>query len=485
MIPYTLIVMVILAFVVVGAILAVVKRIRTCPSDQVLVKYGQVGGNSSAKTIHGGTTFIWPVIQGYRYLDLTPMMVDIGLEGALSKQNIRVNVPSRFTFGIGTTKELMNNAAERLLSLTTSEIEETAKDIIFGQLRATIATMDIEEINGDREKFESRVLDNIESELMKIGLRLINVNISDITDESGYIEALGQRAAAEAINKAKIEVAKQDRDGAVGAAEAKQDQRVRVADANAKAVTGENQAKAIEADSEASLRVAKAEANRLGDASEAVKGAAAEQEGYEAEKRSEETRAQRDRATQFADIVVPAEIERDRITTEAEGEKSKAVLAGQAEGEALRAKLGGEAEGRREILVKMADGLKSIVLAAGGQPDAAARLMIVDKIDAIVSAQATAISNIDFEKVVVYDGGNGNAVGDFLGGLTHALPSLHELAKMAGVELPDYLGQLTKSGSVTADSTAQTATAKKTTPEVAATTPDVPTLNVEKEGTVA
>lgn len=481
-IPYTLVVVVIFALVVVSAVLAVAKRIRTCPSNRILVKYGQVGGNSSAKTIHGGTTFIWPVIQGYSYLDLTPMMVDIELEGALSKQNIRVNVPSRFTFGIGTTEELMNNAAERLLSLTTPEIEETAKDIIFGQLRATIATMDIEEINGDREKFESRVLDSIESELMKIGLRLINVNISDITDESGYIEALGQRAAAEAINTAKIDVAKQDRDGAVGAAIAQQDQRVRVADANAKAITGENRAKAIEADSEASLRVAKAEAKRLGDASEAVKGAAAEQEGYEAEQRSEKARAQRDRATQFADIVVPAEIERDRVTTEAEGEKSKAVLAGQAEGEALQAKLGGEAEGRREILVKMGEGLKTIVAAAGGHPDAAARLMIVDKIDAIVQAQATAISNIDFEKVVVYDGGNGNAVGDFLGGLTHALPSLHELAKMAGLELPDYLGELTKSG--TSDSIARAKRTEKTTPEVVATAPDVST-SFEEEGTVA
>ena len=446
MIPPTLIVVVVLALVVVVAILAVTKRIKTCPSDQILVKYGQVGGNRSAKNIHGGTTFIWPVIQGYRYLDLTPMTVDIQLEGALSKQNIRVNVPSRFTFGVGTTEELMNNAAERLLSLTTQQIEDTTKDIIFGQLRATIATMDIEEINGDREKFESRVLDNIESELMKIGLRLINVNISDITDESGYIEALGQRAAAEAVNKARIQVAQQDRDGAVGSAEAQQDQRVRVADANAKAVTGENEAKAIEADSEASLRVARAEAKRLGDASEAVKGAAAEREGYEAEKRAEETRAERDRATQFADVVVPAEIERDRVTTEAEGEKSKAVLAGRAEGEALQAKLAGEAEGRREILTKMAEGLKEIVAAADRDPDAAARLMIVDKLDSIVEAQAKAISNIDFEKIVVYDGGNGNAVGNFLGGLTQALPALHEFAKMAGMELPEYLGQLIGNG---------------------------------------
>lgn len=446
---FTLTVTIVLAVVVVGTFLAVTRRIKTCPSDQILVKFGQIGGGLSAKTIHGGTTFIWPVIQGYRFLDLTPMTVDIQLEGALSKQNIRVNVPSRFTFGVGTTEELMNNAAERLLSLSRSEIEETAKDIIFGQLRATIATMDIEEINGDRETFESRVLENIESELTKIGLRLINVNISDITDESGYIEALGRRAAAEAVNKAIIEVAQQDRDGAVGSAQAVQDERVQVASANAQAVSGENEARAVEANSGAKLRVAQAEAKRLGDASEAVKGAAAEREGYEAQREAENARADRDRATQFANVVVPAQIEKDRVTTEAQGQKAREVLAGEAEGEALRAKLLGEAEGRREILVKMAEGFRAIVDAAGGDADAAARLMIVDKIDSIVAAQATAISNIEFEKVVVYDGGKGQAVSDFLGGLTHALPSLHELARMGGVELPDFLGEMIEKGEIT------------------------------------
>lgn len=439
---FSIITVIILAVLVIGTVMAVAARIKTCPSDQVLVKYGQIGGGNSAKTIHGGTTFIWPVIQGYSFLDLTPMTVDISLEGALSKQNIRVNVPSRFTFGIGTTEELMNTAAERLLSLSRTDIEETAKDIIFGQLRATIATMDIEEINGDRETFESRVLENIESELIKIGLRLINVNISDITDESGYIEALGQRAAAEAINKAKIEVAKQDRDGAVGSAQALQDERVQVADANAKAVTGENEAKAVEANSEAQLRVAKAEAKRLGDASEAVKDAAAQREGYDAEQEAERARAERDRATQYANMVVPAEIEKERVRTEAEGEKAKQVLDGEAEGEAIRARLAGEAEGRKEILVKMADGFREIVAASGGDANAAATLMIVDKLDELVAAQAQAISNIDFEKVVVYDGGQGNATGQFLSGLTQTLPGLHELAKMGGVDLPDYLGEM-------------------------------------------
>ena len=438
----TIVVTVVLAVLFMVAVIAAIRRIRTCPSDKILVKYGQVGGDRMAKAIHGGTTFIWPVVQGYRYLDLTPMTVDIDLRGALSKQNIRVNVPSRFTFGIGTVIELMNNAAERLLSLDTAQIQEAARDIIYGQLRATIAMMDIEEINGDREKFESRVLENIESELTKIGLRLINVNISDITDESGYIEALGQRAAAEAINKAKVQVAQQERDGAVGSAQAEQDQRIRVAEANAKAVTGENQSKAVEASSEADLREAQAEAKRRGDAAEAVKVAASEQEGYVAEKEAEVARAERDRAREYANVVVPAEIERDRVRTQAEGEKQKEVLAGEAEGDAVRAKMAGEAMGRMEILTKMADGFRDIVTAAGGDADKAARLMIVDKLEHIAQVQASAISNIDFEKVVVYDSGNGHAVGKFLGGLTQALPPFHEVAKMAGIELPAFLGEI-------------------------------------------
>ncbi len=277
---------------------------------------------------------------------------------------------------------------------------------------------------------------------MKIGLRLINVNISDITDESGYIEALGQRAAAEAINKAKVDVAQQERDGAVGSAEAEQEQRVRVAEANARAVAGENDAKAVEASSQADLREAEAEARRRGDAAEAVKHAASEQEGYSTEREAEVARAERDRAREYANIVVPAEIERDRIRTEAEGEKQREVLAGEAEGEAVRAKLAGEAEGRMEVLTKMAEGFREIVEAAGADPDKAARLMIVDKIEDIAAAQASAISNIAFDKVVVYDSGKGNAVGNFLGGLTQALPPFHEVAKMAGVELPEYLGRM-------------------------------------------
>lgn len=196
-------------------LLVVLARYRRCPSDKVLVIYGKVGTNKdgttrSAKCIHGGAAFIWPVIQSYEYLDLTPMSINVDLTNALSHQNIRVDVPSRFTVGISVEPGVMQNAAERLLGLRLNEIQELAKDIIFGQLRLVIATMDIEEINTDRDKFLEAVSHNVETELKKIGLRLINVNVTDITDESGYIEALGKEAAAKAINDAKKSVAEKN-----------------------------------------------------------------------------------------------------------------------------------------------------------------------------------------------------------------------------------------------------------------------------------
>ena len=243
-------------------ILTVAMRYKKCPSDHIMVVYGKIGGNQSAKCIHGGAQFVWPFFQAYRYLSLRPMQIDINLKGALSRQNIRINTPSTYTIGISTEPEIMNNAAERLLSMSPSDIEDTAREIIFGQQRLVIASMDIEEINANRDAFLLNIKNNVESELNKIGLRLINVNITDITDGEGYLEALGKKAAAEVTNRAKVEVAEQMRIGESGRAEAERDQRVAIAQAEAIATTGE-------ADANREKRIAVAEAE-----SKAIKGEA-------------------------------------------------------------------------------------------------------------------------------------------------------------------------------------------------------------------
>ncbi|MAW11389.1 MAG: hypothetical protein CMO54_06015 [Verrucomicrobiales bacterium] len=172
------------------------SRYKKCTSDRILVIYGKTNGGQSSKCMHGGGAFVWPVIQAFEYLDLTPIPIDIPLEGALDKEGNRVNTPSTFTVGISTDPSIMSNAAERLLGLQLTQIRDLATDIIFGQMRLVIASLDIETINSDRDLLINKISDYVQNELNKVGLRLINVNIKDITDNSGYLTALGKWISA-------------------------------------------------------------------------------------------------------------------------------------------------------------------------------------------------------------------------------------------------------------------------------------------------
>lgn len=437
---YTIVAAVLILVVLLFAIL---RRYKRCPSDKILVIYGKTGGGKSAKTIHGGAAFIFPVFQDYAFLDLTPISIEVNLTNALSKQNIRVNVPSRFTIGVSTEPSIMQNAAERLLGLNQNAVQELAQEIIFGQLRLVVASMDIEEINTDRDKFLSHITHSVEAELKKVGLKLINVNITDIHDESGYIEALGKEAAAKAINDAKISVAQKDRDGAIGEANAVQDERIQVAAANANAVDGENKAKIQVANSNAERRAKEAEAERIAAASEKVQAAKALEESYAAEKIAEEARAKRKEAEQGADIIVPAQIDKQKIEidAEAEAEQIRRIAKGQAD--AIFLKKEAEAKGLYEILTKQALGLDQIVKAANNNTKDAVLLLVADKLPELVKTQAEAIKNIKIDKITVWENGNSEngktATSNFISGMYKSVPPLQEMFNMAGMQLPEYL----------------------------------------------
>ena len=429
-------------------IVAMLKRYKRCPSDRILVVYGKVGKgveseSRSAKCIHGGAAFIWPIIQSYQFLDLTPISIEINLKSALSKQNIRVDVPSRFTVGISTEAGVMTNAAERLLGLSQETISNLAKDIIFGQLRLVVATMDIEEINSNRDKFLAAVSSNVEAELKKIGLKLINVNVTDINDESGYIEALGKEAAAKAINDAKKSVAEKNRDGEIGQAEAHQAQRVQVAKADAVAVEGENIAKITIANSDADRREKEAEARRKAVAAEKVMEAKALEEAYAAEKEAEIARAMREKATQTANVVVSAEIDKQKVEIDAEAIAEQTRRMAKGEADAIYMKMDAQARGIYEILSKQAEGFEQMVKAAGNNSKDAVMMMIADKLPELVKTQVEAIKNIKIDKVTVWETGNGKdgktSTANFMQGMLGSIPPLDDVFKSAGLELPDIL----------------------------------------------
>ncbi|MCQ2266323.1 MAG: flotillin family protein [Bacteroidaceae bacterium] len=437
-------IIIILALVFLGGLAAFLNRYRRCPSDKILVVYGS-GSNRSARCYHGGGKMVWPIVQDYGYRSLTPIGIDANLTNALSRQNIRVDVPCRFTVGISTDPDYMLNAAERLLGQSPAQIQEVARDILFGQLRLVIATMSIEELNADRDKFLEAVTANVDVELKKIGLYLINVNVTDIKDESGYIEALGQEAAAKAINEAKVRVAEQEKFGEIGKADAVRETRIRTAEANAAAVRGENEAKVAIAQSDAERREAEAEAQRKAVAAEKVAEAQAKEEAYAAERKAEEARAERERSTQNADVLVSQEIEKKRLVIAAEAEAEQKRVNAKGEADAIYAKMEAEAKGLYEILTKQAEGYDRMIKAAGGDATKAYTLLLLEKLPELVKTQVEAVKGINIDKVTVWDSGqNGDGKGstaNFVSGLMKSVPPLNELFDQAGLSLPEYLAK--------------------------------------------
>jgi flotillin len=482
-----------------GFVILFVSQFKRCPSNRVLVIYGRTGQGQASTTVHGGAAFVWPLIQDYAYLSLEPIQIEVPLRGALSSENIRVNVPSVFTVAVDTKPEVMQNAAVRLLGLAVPEIRKQAEEIIFGQLRQVIASMGIEEINRDRDKFLEHIQHSLEPELAKIGLQLINVNITDITDESGYIDAIGQKAASLAIQQARGDVADNEKMGetrvasaerdksvqvanarkeqSIGTREAQREQavriatlekeqavgeqtasfekdaqvklaeqqmRVQVAEADAGAIDGENQAAARVALSQAELAIKKAEAYERGE------GRRKQAEAYVLEVQNKAlaqaalAEAERVEAEQRAKLEAPAKAQKAKQIVDAEAAAEQRRIMAKADADAVFLKLDAEARGQYEILAKKGEGLKAIVSACGGSTQAFQMLML-EHLDNLADASARAISNIKFDKVVVWEGG-GNGRGstaDFLSSMAKTMPPMMQVMRdIGGIELPESLVKL-------------------------------------------
>ncbi len=437
-------------------IILLVTRYKRCASDEILVVYGRVGGGKASKCIHGGATLVWPLIQDWKKLSLIPMTINIPLTNALSQENIRINVPSTFTVGISTDPLIMNNAAERLLHLQPNQIESMASEIIFGQLRLTVASLTIRQINADRDRFFELIRENVGHELNKLGLNLINVNITDITDDSDFIESIGQKAAAGAVNAAKADVAAANRDGDIGQAEANRTRDIQVAENQAAAEIGKKGADASQRKEVAALEANAIEGENSSRASIAEYNATLAEKEAEAMQRAEVARRTAEMEVQKAQYMLEQErlkaeeIVREEIAktqieiaAEAEAERQRRVASGEAD--AILAKYRAEAEGVQAVLEAKAAGYSNLVASAGGDAKAAATLLMVEKIEEIVARQVEEISNLQIDKITDWYSAGGNGEGstaNFVSILIHSLPPVHDVAKMAGVDLPDYLGSM-------------------------------------------
>lgn len=450
-----------------------VSRYKRCSSNEILVIFGKVAGNAASKCIHGGGAFVWPIIQDFRRLSLEPMSIDINLKGALSANAIRVNIPSTFTFAISKDPKLQQEASVRLLGMKENDIKEQAKDIILGQLRQVVASMTIDEINNDREKFMKLINDEVETELNKLGLDIINVNITDITDEAGYITALGQKAASEAINKAEVEVAEQEKLGAIGKAEFDKEREIKVAEQESESAKGVAEARKnkeiaeADADSEAEtgkavaakkLSVARSEqhaesmtAQNKADETIAesnsklaiTKAKALEKSKVaeaEAETKVANAKAETERAEREINEIIPKEFEKRTAILEAEAKAESHLAIATGEANAIKVKAEAEADAEYVKYEATAKGFKEIVESCG-TPEMAIQMMITERLPELMKIQTEAIANVKIDKVVVWGGNGESGVSNHVKDLFSMLPPMSETMKMAGLKLPSWLGE--------------------------------------------
>lgn len=484
------------AVVVVITLFGIFTRYRKCKPDQVMVIYGKSGRNKSAKLLHGGAAFIWPIFQGVEYMSLRPFQVDCFLKGAISQQNIRVNVPTIITAAISTDEGIMQNAAQRLLGRPHDEIENDVKDLAYGQMRAIISEMTIEGLNNNRDEFVDKIRTQLETELNKLGLTIINVNIADIVDEANYIVNLGKESASRAKNQAEANIEEQTKLGQIkiaeqireretsiaiieqeratkvaeanrikestvaesraqqesAIAEAMSKKEINIAEADKRAKLGRNKANEDIARSNAELNATQAEADRISGEAQVKSQADIQIQKELKNQQIEETRAKRVEIQLRADRIVPAEMSKqetilnaqansEKLLIQAQAEADAKLKVAQAEAEAIRLKAIAEAEGKQRSLEAEAEGFRKMMEAADKNPEIAVKYKFINECKDIASVQVKAFEKMNFGNVQVWDNGNGTTSNFMESLIKTAAPALNIMKDMDIPLISEKLGK--------------------------------------------
>ena len=346
MVTSTLIIAGIIVVLVILTLIGLMSRYRRCASDEILVVFGKAGKKSvtnpatgksetvvlPSKIIHGGGTFVFPIIQDWKKMSLKPIQIQTSVVG-VSSQMIKVSIPVTLTTGIGTTDELMQNAASRFLTARPDEISEQIRDILIGEMRSLMATMTIEEINADRVKFLGKAKENIEAELNKVGFCIININNADITDDANYIHNLGKKAATKAEAQALADIAEEKKKGDIQIAETEKERQIAVANAEKERATQvaetrqQQEVRVAEINQEKEIRLAEAEKIK-------ESGVATQQAEKEANIAKAKADAESATAARKAEAVASvAKSEAEALSAQAEAEAQKQIRMAKAEQE--------------------------------------------------------------------------------------------------------------------------------------------------------
>jgi flotillin len=403
----------ILLIAAVVAIITVKALIVIVPPNRAAVITGRSrlltdGERVGYRSITGGRTLRIPIVETVQFMSLETFPIEISVANAFSKGNIPLNVEAIANVKIASDPEsVFNNAVERLLGKTESEIRDLAKDTLMGNLRGVLATLTPEEVNEDRLGFAKALSEDAGDDLSQLGFHLDVLKIQNVSDERGYLEAIGRRKAAEAVREAEIAEADAEADTREAQAEARKRAEIREADTSVTVAEAQNR-----------LRVRQAQLDEEGEIAERTARVKAEQAEVEAQRELEMRRVEREQERLRADVVEPANAAREAAKAEAEAQAAPILERGKAQVEVLK-RLYAEIQ-------------------AGG--DQAYAIFLAEMLPELLTTAVDAVKGTEIDRLVVMDGGDGDGVANAANQRVRgALGTVETLAASLGLDLEEVL----------------------------------------------
>jgi len=378
--------------IVMAAAIAVRSLIVICPPNRVAVVSGRTRGLSDGRSvgyrvIKGGRTIRIPLIEKVDYMDLNTIPIEVSVHNAYSKGAIPLDVQGVANIKVSSREGILENSVERFLGRSADYIQQIAKENLEANLRGVLATLTPEEVNEDRLKFAQTLIDEADDDIRTLGLELDVLKIQNVTDQVGYLEAVGRRRTANVLREARQTEAEQAANAQE--AEAQGRQRAELARVRADLVIAEDENK---------LRVRRAELEAEAQSSEERAEVAADLARVEAQHRLEEQRIELQKRRLAADVLEPAKAKLEAMQLEAQGRAARIIEDGKAEVEVYRR-------------------LQEEYASAG--PDARDILML-KMLPEIVELITETVNGIDIEKLTVID--SGGAEGG-VGGVARQMPA--------------------------------------------------------------
>lgn len=430
-----------------------VKNYIKVPPNEVAV----FTGRGTPKVVRGGARFRMPGIERVDIMTLEPFNVSINLQNALSHNGVPVNVEAVGLVRVGSADEAVQTAVQRFLTSDLNELRRQINEILAGSLRGITATMTVEDLNSNRDAMARNVVEEAGSDLARIGMEVDVLKIAGISDHNGYLESLGQRRIAEVKRDATVGTAEAERDAQIRSAKARQEGSVAQAEADT-AIATANQRRDVElARLRAQTEAENAQADQAGPLANAraqkdvgIATEQAEAARVQARIEVEQRRAEQAQAALQADVIAPAEAQRQADIARAEGQRQATILAGQAEADArkaaadaLRVERQAEADGVKARLVAEAAGKKEVAVALNSySPDAARLLMLPDVLASVVKAtEAAAMPLGEIERLSIIGGAGDaqDAVGGMLGVGPLAVAKIVEALRTSGIDVAALL----------------------------------------------